>query len=198
MKHNHHKITMLASGSPGQTRLVERFVENEYKDEWAPVSIEDSYTVHFTVDGELCQIDILDTATTQQFFGLRYHWIRNGQVFIITYSNRNPWTFSCAKVLCKLVNEVKLEDQYLAGVFDDDKYPAVILCGNQMDRPTAERQVCTQEAKEFADELGITFIETSARTGQNITKLFEDAVRLDNKMRNHLKEVYEKQNENIV
>ena len=193
-KENHHKITMLAAGYVGQSRVTLRFVVNEYKVEYDP-TIEDFYTSNINVDNQVSKLDILDTATAEQFSALKHHWIREGEIFIITYAIHRNYSFRSAKKICEQINKLKLKDLYLEGAFDGDQYPAVVLCGNQMDRPDTERQVSTNEAKKFADEQGIGFIEVSAKTGQNVTELFEEAVRLGRKMRKHLKELYDIQNE---
>ena len=45
-----------------------------------------------------------------------------------------------------------------------------VLVGNQIDKE--ERLVSKQEGKAKADELGVEFFETSAKTGQGIEELF--------------------------
>ena len=46
-----------------------------------------------------------------------------------------------------------------------------ILVGNKIDR--SEREVTIEEGKKFAESYNMMFIETSAKTGENITELFE-------------------------
>ena len=46
-----------------------------------------------------------------------------------------------------------------------------LLVGNKSDR-TADRVVTEEQAKEFADELGIPFIETSAKSAKNVEEAF--------------------------
>ena len=41
---------------------------------------------------------------------------------------------------------------------------------------TEERKVSTEEGKKLAEELGLPFTETSAKTGENIEKIFEDII----------------------
>ena len=47
----------------------------------------------------------------------------------------------------------------------------IILIGNKCDLE-AQRDVTYEEAKEFADENGLTFIETSAKTGDKVEDAF--------------------------
>lgn len=46
-----------------------------------------------------------------------------------------------------------------------------LLVGNKSDR-TADKVVTESQAKEFADELGIPFIETSAKSSKNVEEAF--------------------------
>ncbi len=51
-----------------------------------------------------------------------------------------------------------------------------ILVGNKCDL-NERRQVSTQKGKELANSYGIPFIECSAKSNENINKLFEDSTR---------------------
>lgn len=51
------------------------------------------------------------------------------------------------------------------------------MAGNKIDL-TENRQVTTKEGNDLAAKLGIPFIETSAKTGENVTKLFEMLIHL--------------------
>lgn len=46
-----------------------------------------------------------------------------------------------------------------------------LLVGNKSDR-TADKVVTEAQAKEFADDLGIPFIETSAKSSKNVEEAF--------------------------
>ena len=46
-----------------------------------------------------------------------------------------------------------------------------LLVGNKSDR-AADRVVSTETAKAFADELGIAFLETSAKSAKNVEEAF--------------------------
>ena len=46
-----------------------------------------------------------------------------------------------------------------------------LLVGNKSDR-TADKVVTSEQAKEFADDLGIAFLETSAKSAKNVEEAF--------------------------
>ena len=46
-----------------------------------------------------------------------------------------------------------------------------MIVGNKSDREE-DREVTAEEGQEYANSLGFQFIETSAKTGNNIDKLF--------------------------
>lgn len=47
----------------------------------------------------------------------------------------------------------------------------IALCGNKLDL-SARRQVSQEEAKKYADEEGLMWTETSAKTGEGVTEIF--------------------------
>jgi len=56
-------------------------------------------------------------------------------------------------------------------VKDCDKYPPVVLTGNKCDLDDS-REISQAEGEYLANERGIPFFETSAKTGQNIDHAF--------------------------
>lgn len=48
----------------------------------------------------------------------------------------------------------------------------IALAGNKCDLADAKRKVPSSEAQQFADENGLLFMETSAKTAQNVKEMF--------------------------
>ena len=63
----------------------------------------------------------------------------------------------------------------------------LILVGNKSDL-TTERNISRDYAKSFADENGMIYIETSAKTGDNVKEMFEMAV----------ESIYKKVEDNLI
>jgi len=50
-----------------------------------------------------------------------------------------------------------------------------MLIGNKCDIAESARTVSTEEGQEFANKNGLTFLETSAKTAENVDRLFEES-----------------------
>lgn len=51
---------------------------------------------------------------------------------------------------------------------------AKVLVGNKCDCSKESKVISTEKGQQLADEYGLKFFETSAKTGENISELFHD------------------------
>jgi len=58
-----YKIVVLGSGGVGKSALTVQFIEGVFVDKYDP-TIEDSYRHEVEIDGQLCKLEVLDTAGT--------------------------------------------------------------------------------------------------------------------------------------
>lgn len=90
---------------------------------------------------------------------------REGQAFALVYSVASRTTF----------NRVESFRQML---MNSRHYrPFFLLVANQIDK-FYEREVSAEEGRELAEKLGCQYIETSAKTGISVQKVFFDLVRM--------------------
>ncbi|VDP08169.1 unnamed protein product [Soboliphyme baturini] len=66
-----HKVIMVGSGGVGKSALTLQFMYDEFVEEYEPTKA-DSYRKRVILDGEECQIDILDTAGQEDYSAIRY------------------------------------------------------------------------------------------------------------------------------
>lgn len=90
---------------------------------------------------------------------------REGQGFILVYSIASRATFERLDVFRQAMLKVKRHR------------PVFMLVGNKCDKQY-EREVSREEGAAMARDFGCRFMETSAKTAQNVEKLFTDLVRL--------------------
>jgi GTPase KRas protein len=146
-------------------------------------TIEDYYRRQAVIDGEATIVSILDTAGQEEYSAMRPQYMRQGHAFVMAYSITDRTTFDEVKVLREQVLRVK----------DADKVP-MILVATKKDLET-QRKVSTEEGQQLAEEWGVPFLETSARTRENIEEAFFSAVRearLQDPNRVHKKDVTKK------
>jgi GTPase SAR1 family protein len=103
---------------------------------------------------------IWDLAGQSQFQRLWPDYLTDSRAGIIVYDITNRESFENVKKWHKIITEVAFQDIVL------------ILVGNKVDLDDS-REISMDEAMDLAKELGIYYMETSAKTNENIDDLFE-------------------------
>ncbi|EDO45827.1 predicted protein [Nematostella vectensis] len=159
-----HKVIMVGSGGVGKSALTLQFMYEEFVEDYEPTKA-DSYRKKAILDGEECQIDILDTAGQEDYAAIRDNYFRSGEGFLCVFSITEPESFAATTEFREQILRVK----------GDDKIP-FLLVGNKSDL-TDKRQVTSEEGQSKADEWGVPYVETSAKTRSNVDKVFFDLMR---------------------
>lgn len=140
------------------------FVLLQFVEDYEPTKA-DSYRKKVILDGEECQIDILDTAGQEDYAAIRDNYFRSGEGFLCVFSITEQESFAATTEFREQILRVK----------SDDHIP-FLLVGNKCDL-TDKRQVTSEEAMEKAQEWGVPYVETSAKTRENVDKVFFDLMR---------------------
>ncbi|KAJ6560117.1 ras protein [Mycena capillaripes] len=154
------KIAVLGDGGVGKTALTTQFTLNCFS--YDP-TVEDCYCKQLVLDNRMCIVDVIDTTGQEDHPILRPQWVRECQGFILVYSIAARKSFDRVEALHKVVIRVRGAD------------PIVTLVGNKSD--IAEREVSKEEGAALARKLGCEFMETSAKTAQNVERAFTSVVR---------------------
>ncbi|XP_053368743.1 ras-related protein Ral-B-like isoform X1 [Clarias gariepinus] len=160
-----HKVIMVGSGGVGKSALTLQFMYDEFVEDYEPTKA-DSYRKKVVLDGEEVQIDILDTAGQEDYAAIRDNYFRSGEGFLLVFSITEQESFSATSEFREQILRVKAEE---------DKIP-LLLVGNKSDLED-KRQVSVTGAREKADEWGVQYVETSAKTRANVDKVFFDLMR---------------------
>jgi len=164
------RVAVLGDGGVGKTALAVQFTLNCFVETYDP-TIEDAYRKQLIVDNRMCFVEVIDTAGQEEYATLRDQWVREGQGFILVYSIASRSTFNRLEIFRQSMRRVKRGD------------PIFVLVGNKCDK-TYEREVSKEEGQALARQFGCEFIETSAKTAQNVERLFTDLVRALRQTRN--------------
>ncbi|ORY93482.1 small GTPase superfamily [Syncephalastrum racemosum] len=154
-----HKIIMVGSGGVGKSALTLQYMYGDFVEEYDPTKA-DSYRKKVVLDGQECQIDILDTAGQEEYAAIRDNYYRSGEGFLCVFS------------VCEhesLEHTQEFRDQILR-VLDDETVP-FILVGNKVDLAHL-RKVEPSEASALATEWNCPYMETSAKTRQNVEQVY--------------------------
>eukprot|EP00914_Ancora_sagittata_P035038 GHVO01070686.1.p1 GENE.GHVO01070686.1~~GHVO01070686.1.p1 ORF type:complete len:194 (+),score=9.01 GHVO01070686.1:39-620(+) len=157
------RVAVLGDGGVGKTALAVQFTLNCFVETYDP-TIEDAYRKQLIVDNRMCFVEVIDTAGQEEYATLRDQWVREGQGFILVYSIASRSTFDRLEIFRQSMRRVKRGD------------PIFMLVGNKSDK-TYEREVSKEEGAALARQFGCEFIETSAKTAQNVERLFTNLVR---------------------
>ena len=113
------------------------------------------------VEGSLCKLQIWDTAGQESFRSITRAYYSGATAALLVYDISRKSSFSS---LGNWINEISMNAN--ANII-------IILVGNKTDLEA--REVTRVEGEQFAEEHGLIFMETSARTGINVQEVFRVA-----------------------
>jgi len=137
---------------------------DEFVEDYEPTKA-DSYRKKVVLDGEEVQIDILDTAGQEDYAAIRDNYFRSGEGFLCVFSITEEDSFQATQEFREQILRVK----------GDNNIP-FILVGNKADL-VGSRQVQQGTANGKAAEWNVPYVETSAKTRENVDKVFYDLMR---------------------
>nr|QBH73331.1 rab5 [Isotomurus palustris] len=153
------KLVLLGESAVGKSSLVLRFVKGQFH-EYQESTIGAAFLTQTVVlDETTVKFEIWDTAGQERYHSLAPMYYRGAQAAIVVYDITNQETFARAKTWVK-----ELQRQASPNI-------VIALAGNKSDL-SAKRMVDHDEAYAYADENGLLFMETSAKTAMNVTDIF--------------------------
>lgn len=161
-----YKVIVIGSGGVGKSALTLQFMYDEFVEDYEPTKA-DSYRKKIMLDGKEAQIDILDTAGQEDYAAIRDNYFRSGEAFLCVYSILEQESLSATEELREQVLRVK----------NDDKTVPFLLVGNKTDLES-RRTVGQESALELARQWGVPYVETSAKTRQNVDQVFIELMRM--------------------
>lgn len=156
---NSFKIVVVGESGVGKTAIVNQLVSGVFHDECEPtIGIEfKSYTLQN--DSEPIKLQIWDTAGQERFKSVSRAYFRNalGSILVFSIADRN--TFECLDAWLNDLHSLCARNAH------------IILIGNKTDLED-DRAVPQTEAQEFAKRHDLYYLETSAKTGDNVKEAF--------------------------
>jgi small GTP-binding protein len=152
------KIVFLGESSVGKTSIISSFSQTGFIPDMSSTVGASFSMQRVALDSCDVKLKIWDTAGQERFRSLTPMYYRDAQVAILVFSVDSTATFDS---LDSWVDDLK---QHAA------KQPAIIIVGNKID---LERTVEPMQGEAFADTVGASYIECSAKTRAGVDALFQ-------------------------
>ncbi|KAF3433201.1 hypothetical protein FNV43_RR24303 [Rhamnella rubrinervis] len=153
------KLLLIGDSGVGKSCLLLRFADDSYLDSYISTIGVDFKIRTVEQDGKTIKLQIWDTAGQERFRTITSSYYRGAHGIIIVYDVTDQESFNNVK---QWLNEI---DRYASDNVNK------LLVGNKSDL-TANKVVSYETAKAFADEIGIPFMETSAKNATNVEQAF--------------------------
>ncbi|KAI9929097.1 hypothetical protein ASPWEDRAFT_103212 [Aspergillus wentii DTO 134E9] len=193
------KLVLLGEAAVGKSSLVLRFVNNDFQENKEPTIGAAFLTQKCSLPTRTIKFEIWDTAGQERFASLAPMYYRNAQAALVVYDVTKPSSLTKAKhwvaelqrqaspgiVIALVGNKLDLtndgseasgespaeaEQEAASGEGEDEA--AGDDHQEQGATPGDARKVSTREANGYAEEEGLLFFETSAKTGTNVVEVF--------------------------
>jgi Ras-related protein Rab-6A len=154
-----YKLVFLGDESVGKTSIITRFMYDHFDDTYQATIGIDFLSKTMYLEDRVVRLQLWDTAGQERFRSLIPSYIRDSSVAIVVYDITNKQSFLNTNKWIEDVRDERGNDV------------VIMLVGNKIDLQD-RRQVTAQEGEEKCKELGVMFMETSAKSGDNIKQLF--------------------------
>lgn len=154
------KVVLIGDSGVGKSNLLSRFTRNEFNIESKSTIGVEFATRSINVDGKTVKSQIWDTAGQERYRAITSAYYRGAVGALLVYDIAKHATYVNVTRWLK-----ELRDHADANI-------VIMLVGNKSDLKHL-RAVPTEEAKSFADENGLLFIETSALDTSFVEQAFQ-------------------------
>ncbi|KAF0972791.1 hypothetical protein FDP41_009040 [Naegleria fowleri] len=153
------KYIIIGDMGVGKSCLLHQFTEQKFQSDCPHTIGVEFGTRVIEVEGKSIKLQIWDTAGQERFRAVTRSYYRGAAGALMVYDITRRNTF-----------------HHLASWLTDARnltnpHTIIVLIGNKSDLED-QRQVSFEEASRFAKENGLVYVETSAKTGENVTKAF--------------------------
>ena len=157
------KIVLLGESGTGKTSIIAQFTRGEF-DPNVVTSISAQFISKLTYISEYdktIKFDIWDTAGQEKFRSLAQIFYKDAKAIILVYDITNLKSFE------------ELKNYWYPKVKENCQSDIILGIAGNKDDLYENEQVSSQDAQNFADEIGAIYKKTSALNNSNIQFIFE-------------------------
>lgn len=153
------KLLLIGDSGVGKSCLLLRFCEDEFTPSFITTIGIDFKIRTIDLDGKRVKLQVWDTAGQERFRTITTAYYRSAMGILLVYDVCDEKSFNNIRSWYANVQQHASENVVL------------ILVGNKSDM-SDKRVISQEQGQELADELGIPFIEASAKTTDNVEDTF--------------------------
>jgi len=154
------KIVVLGEAGVGKSSLIRRYTQGYFSPRTTTTVGVDRIPINITVDCEILNFQVLDTAGCFGFRGLIKSYMNNIDAVVFVYDLTNKESFACLPLWNTLLKT--------AGKRDITK----VLVGNKRDLEE-QREVIFRNAKNYAEFEGMVAMEISVKKEESVDLVFQ-------------------------
>jgi small GTP-binding protein len=174
----HIKMVIVGDGAIGKTCLLISYTTNAFPGEYIP-TVFDNYTVNVMYENQQINLQLWDTAGQEDYAQMLSVSYPGTDAFVICFSLVHPT--SLQNIPTKWVPDLRKHAPHAPFVLVGTKTDLRDAFHEHADEWTSDgmEPVDTETAEEVKDVIGArAYVETSAKTGNNVRLAFETAVRI--------------------
>jgi len=155
----HTHAQLIGDSGVGKSCLLFRFADDTYQESYISTIGVDFKIRTVELEGKTVKLQIWDTAGQERFRTITSSYYRGAHGIIVVYDVTDQESFNNVKTWLSEIDRYANENVNK------------LLVGNKSDL-TSKKVVDYATAKAFADEIGIPFMETSAKNATNVEQAF--------------------------
>lgn len=173
------KILLVGDSGVGKSSLLLRFVDDSFSEDFiSTIGVDFKYKrIDVDVNGveKVAKLQIWDTAGQDRFRSITRNYYRGAAGILLCFDTTNHASFAHVSAW---MNDIK---QYI-----DTQETRVVLVGTKSDL-VDQREVESRDAERLAQQLGVTYMETSSKDNAGVYNAFNTlakqivCVRVENK-----------------
>ncbi|KAI4300149.1 hypothetical protein L6164_033559 [Bauhinia variegata] len=154
------KLLLIGDSGVGKSCLLLRFSDGSFTTSFITTIGIDFKIRTIELDGKRIKLQIWDTAGQERFRTITTAYYRGAMGILLVYDVTDESSFN------NIRNWIRNIEQHASDNVNK------ILVGNKADMDESKRAVPTSKGQALADEYGIKFFETSAKTNLNVEEVF--------------------------
>lgn len=156
------KLIVVGDSNVGKSSMLMRYADGTFSESCINTIGVDFKIKTIDIDTKKIKLQVWDTAGQERFRNIVSSYYRGSSAVFVVYDVTDRESF----------------DHIISWMREVEKYGSlksvIHIVGNKTD---LKRKVSYDEAKSYADSLGVKYIEVSAKTSSNIDKAFNDCAK---------------------